>query len=89
MEKHIADIHLPLECKKCSKVFKTLESLIEIEKCCETMFSDENGNEAAQAIDEDIKNEKFSYQTRRWLRKSWSTDENEPKMAKEERGVQE
>ncbi|CRK98353.1 CLUMA_CG011713, isoform A [Clunio marinus] len=32
--KHVADNHLPLKCNKCSEVFETFESLINIGKCC-------------------------------------------------------
>ncbi|KPJ15689.1 hypothetical protein RR48_05653 [Papilio machaon] len=31
--KHLADEHIPLQCRKCNKLFKTMDDLIDIDKC--------------------------------------------------------
>lgn len=31
---HIADVHLPLKCNKCSRIFKSVSELSEVGKCC-------------------------------------------------------
>lgn len=69
MVQHIVEVHLPLKCDRCSRVFGNAEDLKNVLKCCPPMINDNVANnvtvdiestEAKPLIDANPKSDNFS-----------------------------